>query len=123
MGKFRTVRDASDSVAYDCVSLAPLLTLAAFPLCSSSSATESTSRRSVMSQHDHEADADEQDPLDWLDDKQSAIVDAGLRMLEASIEDDDLKERLIGAILEELDDWGQEREALKNAPITATRAN
>ena len=76
-----------------------------------------------MSQHDYEADAEEHDPLDWLDDKQSAIVDAALRILEASIEDDDLKERLIGAILEELDDWGQEREALKNAPITTTRAN
>jgi len=76
-----------------------------------------------MSQHDHDPNADERDPLDWLDDKQSAIVDAALRILEASIEDDDLKERLIGVILEELDDWGQEREMLEHAPIPASKAN
>lgn len=68
-----------------------------------------------MSQPDDDDAADERDPLDWLDDKQSAVVDAALRVLEASIDDTDLRERLIGAVLDEIDAWGLEREALEKA--------
>lgn len=61
---------------------------------------------------------DDHDPLDWLDDRQAAIVDAAITVLEVGIIDEKLQRRLVGALLDEVDVWAQERDELARASMT-----
>lgn len=61
---------------------------------------------------------DDHDPLDWLDDRQAAIVDAAITVLEVGIIDEKLQRRLVGALLDEVDMWAQERDELASASMT-----
>lgn len=60
---------------------------------------------------------DDRDPLDWLEPKQQQIVAGVIEILEATLGDDkDLIDRVVGGMLAEIDEWGLEREALREAP-------
>lgn len=54
-------------------------------------------------------DEDEKDPLEYLTDKENETMSGILTIIEAVIEDDELRNTLVGTILVEVQEWGQKK--------------
>lgn len=52
---------------------------------------------------------DQQDPLDHLSDKEAEVMAGVLAIIEAVIEDDELRTSLVGSILVEIQEWGEKK--------------
>jgi hypothetical protein len=49
---------------------------------------------------------DEKDPLEYLSEKENEVMSGVLSIIEAVIEDDELRNTLVGTILVEVQEWG-----------------
>lgn len=56
------------------------------------------------------------DPLALLSEKESKVMDAVLQIIEANIDDKELRDDIIGMVLVTIEEWGKKR--LEKAPTS-----